>query len=182
MSTFLIQDQNYVQNGLGTLTFTVPATILNGPAIVNVPFTVRFQATIPDYPATGYGAGSGDGHGAGAGGGDIVGFAAGGSALGNGGVGQGFGAVPNNYKQPPVDVRTPASGAEVSSSLVVLVKKNGSTIYTAPAVVPGQLSLEFQTTFLCTAADSITVVLSSSAAADNLLNSVKSNVSISQGE
>lgn len=108
MSNFLIQNQNYVQDGLGTLTFTIPSTNQ---------YTVRCQTTVmPD------------------------------------------------------------------SSLAILVKKNGSTVYTAPALVPGQIALEFKTSLQCTAADSVTVVFSSSAAVDEQLNSIKSNVSIEQGE
>ncbi len=182
MSNFLILGRNYVQNGLGTLTFTVPATILNGPAVSNVIFTVACQTTVPEALPTGYGAGSGDGHGAGAGGGDIDGFAAGGSGLGLGGVGQGFGPVPNNYKQPIADVRTPASGPAVSSALSIVVNKNGSPVYTAPAFTPTQSALQFKTSFLCTAADSITIVFSSSNASDNNLNGIQSNVSIYVGE
>lgn len=67
------------------------------------------------------------------------------------------------------------------SSLVVLVKNGASTVFTAPTLTPTQSELRFSVTLLCTAADVITVVPSSAAAVDNLLNSVKSIVSIANG-
>lgn len=68
------------------------------------------------------------------------------------------------------------------SSLVVLVKKNGSTVFTAPSIAsPSQSSMQFKTDIQCVAADVITVVYSSSAAIDNQLNSVQSVLSIGQG-
>jgi len=67
------------------------------------------------------------------------------------------------------------------SSLVVLVKNNGSTVYTAPTITPTQSALQFKYGQPFTAADVVTVVLSSSAAIDSALNNVKSIVSIGQG-
>jgi len=107
MANYLVLNQNYVNVGLGTLTFTVPTT---------GNYNVACQVT----------------------------------------------------ELPP-------------SSLVIQVKNNGSTIFTAPSVSATQIGLEFKVSFQATAADSITVVFSSSAANDNLLNSVKANVSIGQG-
>lgn len=67
------------------------------------------------------------------------------------------------------------------SSLAIVVKKNGSTIYTAPTITPTQGALQFQFPFQATAADVITVVLSSSAAIDAQLNTVQTTVSIGSG-
>lgn len=107
MANFLILNQNYVQDGLGTLTFTVPTTGT---------YNVQCQSTFN-----------------------------------------------------PV------------SSLAILVKNNGSTKYTAPTVTPTQSALQFKTDLQLTAADSVTIVLSSAAAVDNQLNTIQSNISISQG-
>lgn len=70
------------------------------------------------------------------------------------------------------------------SGLAIIVNKNGSPVFTAPVVSPTQIALQFKVDMLLAAADVITVVLSStgSVANDLLLNSVKSNVSIGQGE
>jgi hypothetical protein len=68
------------------------------------------------------------------------------------------------------------------SGLSVVVNQNGSPIYTAPVITPTQIAQQFKFGFAATAADVITVVLSSSNANDSLLNSVKMNVSIGQGE
>lgn len=178
-------DTNYIQVGLGTLTFTVPATVsaLSVP-VVNVPFSVRCQVTIPQALITGAGAGSGlqNGHGAGAGGGDASGMALGGNGPGEGGVGQGFGPVPNNYQQPPIDVITPTTGPLISSTLSIVVNLNGSPVFTAPAFASRQSSLQFKTPgFLCNAADTITVVFSSSTLSDEQLQGINSNVSVTQG-
>lgn len=124
--------------------------------------------------------GNGSGHGAGAGGG-AEGFTGGDLGAGHGGVGQGFGAA-NGYQQPPANVITPTSGVAVSSSLVVTVNQNGSPIYTFSNSVPTQSAIQFKSSFVGTAADVITVVLSSSNASDKLLNSVQSIVSIGQGQ
>jgi hypothetical protein len=108
-----------------------------------------------------------------------VGFSAGGLALGNGAKGQGFGAVPNNYNQPSPQGSNATSGPAVSSSLVILVKQNGSTVFTAPAISPTQSALQFNFDLLCALNDALQVVLSSSNPSDELLNSVQSTVSIS---
>lgn len=166
----LILNQNYVQNGVGTLTYTVPSDGI---------YNVQVQVTAPSALATGDGAGSGTGLGSGAGGG-AEGTIRGDFGLGFGGVGQGFG-VGNGYQQPPAYGSNETMGSPVSSALVVVVNKNGSPIYTAPVLTPTQSSLEFKTSAPFAAADVITVVLSSSGAPDNQLNSVKSNISIGQG-
>lgn len=68
------------------------------------------------------------------------------------------------------------------SGLSVLVKNGVTTIFTAPTITPTQISMQFKTSFLAAATDVITVVVSSVAATDNLLNSVKSITSIGTGE
>jgi len=68
--------------------------------------------------------------------------------------------------------RIPA-GDLLNSSVVALIKKNGSTVYTGAAGANG-LYLELN----CTAADELSVVLSSAAGNDNALNAVKSNITI----
>lgn len=190
MANYLILNQNQVFNGLGTLTFTVPTT---------GQYNAQVQVTMPAGPAansgvtgnspgigannpvgnTVLGGGSGAGLGAGVGGGG-TGFVSGDRGTGQGGVGQGFGAT-NNYQQPPSAGSNVTAKSATTSSLVVLVKNNGATIYTAttPALVQG--ALQFKTGFLATLGDSITVVLSSVASSDNQLSGVTSNVSISQG-
>jgi len=67
------------------------------------------------------------------------------------------------------------------SSLSVLVKKNGSTVFTAPTLTTTQSAMQFKVGLSLAANDVITVVLSSSAAVDNALNNVKSITSIEQG-
>lgn len=183
MSNILILNQPSIQNGLGTLTLTIPATILNGPAVSNTIFSVSCQTTVQSAPGTDTGAGSGiAGHGAGAGGGDPVGFARGGNGLGVGGVGQGFGAVANNYTQPLAFVTTPVLNPPVSSALSIVVTQNGTTKYTAPVISPTQSALQFKIPLVCNAGDVINIVFSSSNASDNTLNGIQSNVSIFAGE
>ena len=170
LANYLILNQSQVFNGLGTLTYTV-ATTGN--------YNVQVQTTVPEAIATGSGAGSNKGLGAGTGGGG-EGFTGGDLGLGHGGVGQGFGAG-NGYQQPPADGSNQTSGSAVSSGLSIVVNKNGSPIYTATAPTVTQSAQQFKYSFQATAADSITVVFSSSTASDNGLNGVLSNVSIGQG-
>jgi poly(3-hydroxybutyrate) depolymerase len=170
MANYLILNQSQVFNGLGTLTYTVPTT---------GQYNVSVQVTVPEAVATGSFAGSNQGLGSGTGGGG-EGFTGGDLGTGHGGVGQGFGAG-NGYQQPSSQGSNQTSGSAVSSGVSILVKKNGSTIFTAPAFVAGQSALQFKYGFLATAADSITVVIASSTGSDNGLNGVTSNVSISQG-
>lgn len=173
MSNTLFLNQNYVNVGLGTMTYTVPT---GGDGLYNV----KVQVTVPQADPVGDGAGSGTGLGSGAGGGDAAGFARGGLGAGLGGVGQSLG---NNsgYQQPPVAGSNETLGAAVSSSLSIVVNKNGSPIYTAPAIRFAQSAEQFKTFFLAAATDVITVVMSSSDPDDLQLNSVKSNISIGQG-
>ncbi len=216
---------NYIQTGLGTLTYTVPSTIPpNNISVSNIPFVVQCQVTLPLAIANGFGAGSGadqglgvtggvsgigqgsyfslgqgglglgfggsmtdgasgvgSGHGAGAGGGTLAEFSQGGGGLGNGSTGQGLGPSSSGYQQPPVNVVTPAAGTSILSSVVITVKQNGTTVYTAPTVAGIQSALQFSTSLLCNAADSITVVFSSSNLADSALNVIQANVSIGVG-
>ena len=170
MSNILNLNQPYVFNGLGTLTFTVPTTGL---------YNVRCQTTVPVALATGDGGGSGQGLGAGTGGGG-EGFTGGDLGLTHGGVGQGFGPT-NGYQQPSAAGSNATQGAAVSSSLSIVVNQNASPIYTAPSLTPTDSAIQFKTSIVATAADVITVVLSSSAASDKVLNGVSSVVSIGQG-
>lgn len=60
MPNYLILNQNYVQSGLGTLTYIVPATLPPlGISVVNIPFSVQCQVTVPQAVQKGFGAGSG---------------------------------------------------------------------------------------------------------------------------
>ena len=140
---------------------------------------MQVQSTFPQAYPTGSSAGSGKGLGSGVGGGG-EGFTGGDLGLTHGGVGQGFGAS-NNYQQPSSQPSNQTSGSAVSSGLSILVKKNGSTIYTATSPAFAQSALQFKYSFQATAADSITIVFSSSTASDNKLSGVSSNVSIGQG-
>ena len=67
------------------------------------------------------------------------------------------------------------------SGVTVLVKQNGATIFTAPTLGQTQGAFQFKFSFLGTAADAISVVISSALAIDAVINNVKSIVSIGQG-
>lgn len=108
MSNILIKDTNFINVGLGTMTYAIPSTGI---------YNVQVQST--EVPA---------------------------------------------------------------SSLSIVVNKNGSPIFTAPVLSPTQQAVQFRISFLATAADVITVVLSSGAAVDNQFNTVKTNISIGTGE
>jgi len=220
---------NYVQTGLGTLTFTVPATV-NNVAISGTPFSVLCQVTFPQSVGEGFGAGSGadqglgvlggsttyspsyqttgaqqglgngqlglgfggsntdgasgngSGYGSGSGGGTLGGFALGGGGLGDGSQGEGFGSSGSGYPQPPAYTNNPTSYAGILSQLSVVVKKNGSTIYTAPTIEGNQNALQFKVSTPVTAADVLTVVFSSSLAADEQLIAIQANVAVVNGE
>jgi hypothetical protein len=73
-------------------------------------------------------------------------------------------------------IPTITQGSASQSHVVVVVNVNGSPIYTGLAGAEG-----FKTTAQCTAADIITVVLSSDSNVDKDLNVVKTTVSISEG-
>lgn len=60
------------------------------------------------------------------------------------------------------------------SSVLAVVKQNGSTVYTGIAGASG-----FNTSITCAAGDAITVVLSSSAAVDQPINTIKTVVAVS---
>lgn len=173
MSNVLILNQNRTDVGLVTNTYTIPT---GGAGLYNV----KMQVTVPEAVATGSGSGSGQGLGSGAGGGDAAGFARGGLGLGDGGVGQSLG---NNsgYQQPPVSGSNQTSVVGITSGLSIQVKKNGTAFYTAPVLGEVQNAQQFKVAFLVADADVISVVLSSSVAADKQLNSIQSNMSIGQG-
>lgn len=65
-------------------------------------------------------------------------------------------------------------GASADSQVVCTVKQNGSTIYTSTAGSTGWQILSLP----CTAGDSISVALTSAAAVDQGLNTVKCTVAI----
>ena len=69
------------------------------------------------------------------------------------------------------------------SSLQVVINQNGSPVLTIAAPVsPTQPSTGGSVRINCAAADVITVVLSSAAAADNTLNAIKGTINLYQGE
>lgn len=172
MANYLLLNQTQVFNGLGTLTFTVPTT---------GSYNVLFSTTVPEALAPGSGAGSNKGLGSGVGGGTLYGFAVGGAGTGHGAAGQGFGSDTAGYQQPPSYGSNQTSGSATSSALSVLVKDNGSTVFTAPTLTATQSAMQFKYPFQATAGHSITVVLSSANASDNTLNGLTSNVSVGQG-
>lgn len=190
-SSAALQTLSNGQTGLGTAFPNVAANAASGVALTTP------ANTTPNLPSTSLGSGAqglgfggtendnasgnGNGYGAGAGGGDVSGFARGGNGVGNGGVGQGFGAVPNNYNQPSANAIVPTSVAGLTSSLSVVINQNGSPIYTSTAPTPTQGALQFKFGFVGTAADTITVVFSSSNANDKTLEAVQSTTTIQQG-
>jgi hypothetical protein len=179
MSNTLFLNQNFINVGLGTMTYTIAPTLTN-PAGAGL-YNVAVQGSVPSAISTGDGAGSGKGPGSGKGGGDAAGFARGGLGLGDGAVGQGFGPDLSGYSQPIASGSNQTSGPAVSSSLSIVVNLNGTPVYTMPALAPTQDAFQFKTTILCANADVITVVLSSANANDNQYNTVKSNISIGEG-
>jgi hypothetical protein len=150
MANILLLNQNQVWNGLGTLTYTIPTTGA---------YNVKVQSTFPSAWPDGSGAGSGQGLGSGTGGGG-EGFVSGDQGLGEGGVGQGFGPS-NNYQQPSAQGSNQTSGNNVTSGVSIVVNQNGSPIYTSTTPALIQSAVQFKTGFLATAADTITVVISS---------------------
>lgn len=177
MANNLFLNQAQVFNGLGTLTYTVPA------GTATQLYSVQVTTSVPEAVATGDGAGSGTGLGSGAGGGDVTGFARGGNGSGTGGVGQGFGPVANNYPQPPLYGSNETTGPAVTSGLSVVVNKNGSPVYTMPTLAVVQSAAKFKTApFQLAAADVVTVVLSSAVATDTTLNGLTSTIAIQQGQ
>lgn len=75
-----------------------------------------------------------------------------------------------------ISLPTLTNGGGVSACLVT-INQNGSPIYTGQAGAEG-----FKTDIVCAALDVIAIVLSSSAAADQPLNVIKSTISIGIGE
>ncbi len=73
------------------------------------------------------------------------------------------------------DVTTGASG------LSVVVNLNGSPVLTVDTPAPNQPLMGGKVAMLCVATDVITVVLTSSAAADNQPNAVKTVINLYQG-
>lgn len=69
----------------------------------------------------------------------------------------------------------------VPSSVAILVKNNGSTVYTAPTLSPTQGALQFKYAQLYAASDVLTVVVSSGAAIDNKLNTVQVTCAVGLG-
>lgn len=166
----LILNQPQVANGLNTFNYTIAAAGL---------YNVQGQVTVPEALPTGSGSGSGQGLGSGAGGGGN-GFTQGGQGVGNGGVGQGFGAG-SGYPQPPVYGSNQTSGPAVSSGVSVVVKQNGSTVYTSPTLSATQSAQQFKVDLNCALNDAISVVVSSSTASDQQLSGVRTTVTIGQG-
>jgi hypothetical protein len=196
---------NIIQCGLGTLTYTVPAT-LNTPSgplsVSNVVFNVQCQATVPMAVAPGNGAGAQSDGGYGVTGTSpayLPTYKTTGAqqGLGNGALGQGqqnstpsgsfggfdAGSSGGGANGPVSDnaVSPPPTYSGVASQLVITVKQNGTTVFTAPTMEPTQSSLQFKCPLLCNANDVITVNLTSSAAPDLQLNTIQANVSIGTG-
>ena len=121
-----------------------------------------------------------NGHGNGLGGGTLGGFSEGGST-GAGAVGQGFGVDTSGYNQPSPLVTTPTTTAGLASALVILVKNNGSTVFTAPVLTPTQSAMQFKFSTPLTAADVVTITFTSANASDNTYNGVQVTASIGQG-
>jgi hypothetical protein len=68
------------------------------------------------------------------------------------------------------------------SGLSVVIKQNGSTIFTSPVLTPTQVAQQFKYSPIVGAVnDVITVVLASASAIDSGLNNVKSTITIGQG-
>lgn len=171
----LALNQPQVAVGLNTYTYTVPT---GGAALYNV----QFQGTFPRISQTSSGAaGSGVGLGAGRGGGTLGGFALGGGGAGDGAVGQGFGVDASGYQQPPAAASNASTTAAVNSSATVLVKNNGSTVYTAPTLLGNEITMKFRFPILLADADVVTVVVASSAAIDTPANVIQTTCSIGQG-
>lgn len=83
----------------------------------------------------------------------------------------------DNYTiQGKLDLPAISKGDSANSAVVVVVKKDSTTIYTSAAGASG-----FSVNASLTAAQSISIVLSSAAAVDQGLNVIKTKVSISEG-
>lgn len=193
MANYLILNQPQVWNGLGTLTYTVAttgsfkvkvfSTFPAAPPVNSIPNSNLAQQTVPGIGVGALGpcgAGSGMGLGAGTGGGG-EGFTGGDLGTSHGGVGQGFGTG-NSYQQPPSASSNATASSATSSSLSIVVNQNGTpltTNFVSPKVA--QSGEKIEVSFQGTAADTITVVLTSSASSDNQLSGVTSIISIEEG-
>jgi hypothetical protein len=166
MSNTLQLNKPYVNVGLDTMTYTV-ATAGN--------YNVNVQANVPSAVASGGGSGTARDLGLG----QLGGYEGIGSvpatSLGQGGTG--LGCLGSNTDGSAAAV----SYSAVTSGLSIVVNQNGSPIYTSTAPTVSQSALQFKVSFTASATDVITVVLSSSNANDEQLNTVKSTVSIGQG-
>lgn len=78
---------------------------------------------------------------------------------------------------------TCTSTVNFGSGLVITINQNGSQVATTSALSTSatQQTLNLSTSFVCSVSDVVTVVLTSSAAIDSMLNTVKSIVTIGLG-
>lgn len=189
MANYLILNQPQVFNGLGALTYVVPA------GTATQLYSVQVQATFPYDPAINskvsnaqgigfatlgfMGAGSGSGLGAGTGGGG-EGFVKGDQGPGEGGVGQGFG-VGNNYQQPPSAPSNVTAQSPNLSELSIVVAKNAVTQYTSTVPRGQQSAVQFSTRLSLAAGDTVTITGSSSDPLDNQKDGITLIASIQQG-
>jgi len=67
------------------------------------------------------------------------------------------------------------------SGLSVVINNNGSPVYTAATLSPTQIAQQFYYSQLYAANDAISIVVSSSAGIDSMLNNVKYTLQIMQG-
>ncbi len=86
-----------------------------------------------------------------------------------------------NLTLPYRDTSSGDSSVDGGSALTCLIKQNSSTLGTYTVLNANQKSLNGSANMLCAAGDTISVVLSSSAAADNAPNGVKGVVNVYQG-
>ncbi len=171
MANYLILNKPQVFNGLGTLSYVVTTT---------GQYNVSMSITVPEAMPVGDGAGSGTGLGSGQATQTSEDFSDGDLGAGYGGTGLGF-TKQVDYPQPSAQGSNETLGSAVSSGVSVLVKDNGSTIFTAPTIQFQQSAMQFKYGFQATAGHTITVVLASSTASDNGLNGVESIISIGEG-
>lgn len=190
MANYLILNKPQVFNGLGTLTYTVPAgtdtQLYSIQVMATFPGAVAQNSNAPTNTGINYGAfpyfgaGSGMSLGSGTGGGG-EGFTGGDLGTGHGGTGQGFGAG-NSYQQPPSESGNAIAASPVTSTLSIVVAKNAVTQYTSTAPVAAQSAAQFKTAPISLAAgDSVTVAATSSASVDNQLSGINLTVAIQQG-
>lgn len=86
-------------------------------------------------------------------------------------------AADGNYEiEGKISLPTPSQGGG-ESAVVVTINKNASPIYTGTAAAKG-----FRVSQLFLTTDTVTIVLTSSATADQPKNAVKTSISIAAGE